>query len=77
MICSRRSGFCNLCAPIDSSESVLQLRGCSVQNLTFDQVAGYGNWKTQWSHEHQRYCCYKSGEACVTKAGIRLKAFWC
>ena len=34
------------------------------------QFAGYGSWKTQWSHEHQRYCCYKFKESCVTKAGI-------
>ena len=64
MICSGQWGFCDLCAP---SESVLQLR------LLF--LAGYGNWKTQWSHEHQRYCCYKFKESCVTKAGVSLKAF--
>ena len=40
------------------------------------QFEGYGSWKTQWSHEHQRYCCYKFKESCVTKAGVSLKLSW-
>ena len=53
--------------------SPIDVQHCVVSHLQF---AGYGSWKTQWSHEHQRYCCYKFKEACVTKAGISLKISW-
>ncbi|OLP93534.1 hypothetical protein AK812_SmicGene24556 [Symbiodinium microadriaticum] len=42
-------------------------KGRNAENLS----RGYGSWKTQWSHEHQRYCCYKFKEACVTKVQYR------
>ncbi|OLP93535.1 hypothetical protein AK812_SmicGene24557 [Symbiodinium microadriaticum] len=42
-----------------------------VKHHPFECTEGYGSWKTQWSHEHQRYCCYKFKEACVTKVQYR------
>eukprot|EP00439_Symbiodinium_sp_Y106_P034750 s6646_g4.t1 len=38
-----------------------------VKHHPFECTEGYGSWKTQWSHEHQRYCCYKFKESCTTK----------
>ncbi|CAE7181022.1 unnamed protein product, partial [Symbiodinium pilosum] len=38
-----------------------------VKHHPYDCTEGYGSWKTQWSHEHQRYCCYKFKESCTTK----------
>ncbi|CAE7938525.1 unnamed protein product [Symbiodinium sp. KB8] len=57
--------------PIPGPPAKVITRKVYVKHHPYDCTEGYGNWKTQWSHEHQRYCCYKSGEACVTKAGIR------
>ena len=31
-------------------------------------MAGLSVFKSQWSPQHQRYCCYKSHVACTTKA---------
>jgi len=42
-----------------------------VKHHPFECTEGYGSWKTQWSHEHQRYCCYKFKESCVTKVQYR------
>ncbi|CAE7584770.1 unnamed protein product, partial [Symbiodinium sp. CCMP2456] len=57
--------------PIPGPPAKVITRKVYVKHHPYDCTEGYGNWKTQWSHEHQRYCCYKSGEACVTKAGVR------
>ena len=56
-----------------ATTSPMDVQHCVVSRLRF---AGYGSWKTQWSHEHQRYCCYKFKESCTTKAGISLKISW-
>ena len=64
--------------PFECTEGCGHDRFTDVQHCVTSRLhfAGYGSWKTQWSHEHQRYCCYKFKESCTTKAGISRKISW-
>ena len=42
-----------------------------VHTNAYDCDAGVGDWRRQWSGQHQRYCCYKHHIACTTKVDVR------
>lgn len=42
-----------------------------VHTAAYDCTEGLSVFKSQWSPQHQRYCCYKSHVACTTKVSYR------
>lgn len=42
-----------------------------VHTAAYDCTEGLSVFKSQWSPQHQRYCCYKSHVACTTKVTYR------